>query len=351
MAEIPALSSLPDDVPTTRGGEPRSDEADLRLWEHLGEDPLWELKMYASIEDWRTASELLPPNSVGPSLQFLKNAHGSATDPLINELLNASGLMTYWPLAYSAVLGQNIVEQVAIVAGDDLAQFAPALARAVIAQIMITADANGGPVISGQTRDQLVDLLLSQWGAVVRGPLSWIRRFLIDTALHTGTNILKRRRQYFSDFAAPAVGDILSYQARGEAIRLFVSNAIARSSPPVALLCHSLGGIASIDLLAEVDFSKHVSHVITVGSQVALLYELNALKAVNKGSPLPSHLPPWLNLFDRNDFLSYTAATVFPGRVRDLEIRTDQPFPRSHSAYWDVAETWNAVSAFLCERE
>jgi hypothetical protein len=61
---------------------------------------------------------------------------------------------------------------------------------------------------------------------------------------------------------------------------------------------------------------------------------------------LPSHFPPWLNLYDPYDFLSYVAAPVFRRGVRDVRIESGQPFPYSHSAYWTNAQTWNAVRAF-----
>jgi hypothetical protein len=87
--------------------------------------------------------------------------------------------------------------------------------------------------------------------------------------------------------------------------------------------------------------------LITAGSQAPFLYEIDCLTSLRAGQPLPDHFPRWLNFYDPNDFLSYIGGQVFPGRVRDVEIQSRQPFPQSHSAYWTNRLFWNEVEAFL----
>ena len=74
--------------------------------------------------------------------------------------------------------------------------------------------------------------------------------------------------------------------------------------------------------------------LITVGSQVPYFYEIDALQSLRYDVPLPRHVPPWLNIYDLRDFLSYICAGVFKEGVQDLPVDSKQPFPHSHGAYW-----------------
>lgn len=87
--------------------------------------------------------------------------------------------------------------------------------------------------------------------------------------------------------------------------------------------------------------------LITVGSQVGMLHEIGALatqrSASAEPSQLPADFPPWLNLCDRNDLLSFRAAPRFSGRVRDVELDSRNPFPHAHNAYWRNNSVWNHI--------
>ena len=112
------------------------------------------------------------------------------------------------------------------------------------------------------------------------------------------------------------------------------------------VLAHSLGGIACVDLLGSKSLPR-IKGLVPVGSPAPYLHEIGALWGLAPGTTeLPSHFPPWLNLYDPYDFLSYVAAPVFRRGVRDVRLKSGQPFPYSHSAYWTNAQTWNAVRAF-----
>jgi hypothetical protein len=103
-----------------------------------------------------------------------------------------------------------------------------------------------------------------------------------------------------------------------------------------------LGGIACVDLLVK-ECLENVALLVTVGSQAPFLYEINALHSLEFGEPLPEHFPVWLNIYDLRDFLSYVGANVFPNKVQDVLVDSKQPFPRSHSAYWENPATWKAI--------
>jgi hypothetical protein len=38
---------------------------------------------------------------------------------------------------------------------------------------------------------------------------------------------------------------------------------------------------------------------------------------------------------------------IFPGRVVDVLVNNQQPFPEAHGAYWANDETWKAIAEFL----
>jgi hypothetical protein len=349
MPGVADLLSVPAYGATARSGLDGAEQEAYQLWDSLDLDPLWELRILGSKADILNGADMLPPGSISRSLLLLRKVKQTGATPPLNAMLNEYMLASSWPEAFNSVISENAVtERAATAAQQDVEEFAQALARAVIARLMIVADDNAVPAISGDIRDRLVDCLLSEWQMVTRGPLQWLGGLLLTAALGSGTSAVKRRRARLSEFATPVVGDILAYQVRGEAVRLYILNEISKCVPPVALLCHSLGGIAAVDLLAAIDLSPVVTHLITIGSQAGLFYELNALKAAAKGHSLPPHFPrAWLNLYDRNDFLSYTAAPIFPQNARDFEIRTNQPFPRSHGAYWHTDAAWDAITAFL----
>ena len=62
----------------------------------------------------------------------------------------------------------------------------------------------------------------------------------------------------------------------------------------------------------------------------------------------PRPFVPWLNIYDRSDFLSYLAADVFSGQngIVDEEVRSGVPFPDAHSAYWSRPRTYELLAAF-----
>jgi hypothetical protein len=91
----------------------------------------------------------------------------------------------------------------------------------------------------------------------------------------------------------------------------------------------------------------NITGLITVGSQAPLLYELGALRSLKRGQSLPDGFPPWINLYDPNDMLSYVGEKLFPGRVRDIEVRSGDLPLAAHSAYWNCNETWTAIKDFV----
>lgn len=94
-----------------------------------------------------------------------------------------------------------------------------------------------------------------------------------------------------------------------------------------------------------------VKSLITAGSQVPFLYEIDALQSLSYGERLPEYFPEWLNIYDTRDVLSYIGSGLFPGRITDKHIDNKLPFPESHGAYWQTEETWKVIFEFLESRK
>jgi len=243
---------------------------------------------------------------------------------------------------------------------DDVASGAFMLARAIVAYCMIERFAQGFPAIPGEQRDIVVEWIASAMSGatgqskglmadtfqLAMAPVRKLGTGALRLGAHLGTAALRSHRSAVSDFTSLRIGDILLYQARGQAIRKHIEEHILAAGNPVLLLGHSLGGIACVDLLAMTK-GLPVAGLVTVGSQGAYLYELGALSSVEQEEPLPDHFPPWLNFYDLNDLLSYLAKPVFGAKViEDVEIKSGQPFPVSHGAYWTNSGLWERVRVF-----
>ncbi|MEV8225306.1 hypothetical protein AB0P41_04420 [Streptomyces sp. NPDC079167] len=225
---------------------------------------------------------------------------------------------------------------------------ASVLARALTATVVGAEIAADSPVqTGGDGRDAAVAALAERLGAAPagtgRGPLL---RMAGRPLVRLGSRYAVRRRRALTDAAHPAAGDILRYLARGEDMRQGLRDLVGTLEPPVVLLGHSLGGIISLDTLISGPLPG-VELLITVGSQGSFLYETGALPMLAHPDPLPGHVPPWLNIYDRRDLLGYAAEPLFPGRAQDVATDSRQPFPVAHSAYWTDPAVYGAIGERL----
>lgn len=330
--------SLPDPPPLDKLEE---EERDFAQWNWLFDDPLFELNQL-TIHDPRAGKHVQMPG-VKPSWEKLWDII-AAYHPSIEFqlLLDRGALALFWPDAWSRTVQLSSIPRAAFEASaHELAEASHALARALIAQMHVLAVAAGVPGPSRSLRDSLRDRLLVDWEQQVYG----LGSFFTNMLKRAGTNVLRSHRQSFSDAIALPIGDVLLYQSHGKKVREFIRHKIETAQSPVTLVAHSLGGIACVDLLALPN-PPLVKHLVTAGSQSPLLCEIGALASLRPDSPLPSGFPPWLNFYDRNDFLSYVARRLWP-EVVDVEVKSGQPFPDSHSAYFGNDEVWTAIRDFI----
>ncbi|MDF6017664.1 hypothetical protein [Streptomyces sp. JH34] len=222
------------------------------------------------------------------------------------------------------------------------------LARSLAAALVAEGIAGDRPVqCGGDARDAAVTVLAERLGAppagTGRGPLL---RMAGRPLVRLGSRYAVRRRHALTDAAHPAAGDILKYLARGEDTRQGLRELVATAEPPVVLLGHSLGGIIALDTLISGPLPE-VELLMTVGSQGPFLYETGALPSLAHPDPLPGHVPPWVNVYDRRDLLGYAAGPLFPGRAHDVATDSRQPFPVAHSAYWSDPAVYRALGERL----
>jgi hypothetical protein len=215
-----------------------------------------------------------------------------------------------------------------------------ATARAVVASLLARhredAPGTAPPVaMSGAVRDRLVAQVAAAMAPAPRGRLTdWLKRKTIAFAEQRATALATERRQALMGTSTPGIGDILLYQRRGEAIRQMVADQLAVVRPPVVAVGHSLGGIILVDLLTG--GVSGVQLLVTAGSQSPLFYLIDALGSLRPGQPDPAPFTPWLNIYNRQDLLSFYAGRAFPGvpGISDEPVDPGVPFPAAHSAYW-----------------
>jgi hypothetical protein len=341
-------ASIPtyDETPAHALSESEAEQIDQATWRMLVEDSLFELRL---LQDRPAPRRELGPDEMRPgeiSFHLLQNLHPGAD---FSRLLDDTGIEPYWTSSHNAIASSLELKQILTAANRDPREVSGALARALIACLIRCAMEDGHPGISGETRTFLVDFLIPDLGKQALAPFDWVTRPLLGMAKAVGTYKGRRERRALTDGASPVAGDIILYQARGEAIRKFIRDRIMDFDSELIVIAHSLGGIAVVDLLIQEDLRNRVRGLVTVGSQAPFLYEINALVSLGCGQQLPPHFPQkWLNIWDPNDFLSYIGAEVFgPQSVEDHMVRSRVPFPDSHSAYWDQEAVWTKIRSFF----
>ncbi|AVH60835.1 hypothetical protein C4B68_39560 [Streptomyces dengpaensis] len=320
------------DPGASASGDADEDE-EVALWGLLERDPLFELRLLSPGQD--TAEEL-PPHAIPMGQQLEQAARRLPLDASIVAVAEEAGVGEVLGDAVETVVSDPTVSDVMRMADGMGGELRGALARAVTAEALRAADDAACDVVAldGAHRDALVDAIAAALGGSDRGLGGMVLRSGLRLALSLGaTKPVERRRAAITRMAAPAGGDVLLYLSRGQALRDFIIKTISALDGPVAIVAHSLGGVASLEALAGQQLAA-VELLVTVGSQAPLLYELNALPTLPFGATLPSSVPRWVNVYDQRDLLAYVGEGVFARRVEDRRIDSKSPFPRSHSAYF-----------------
>jgi hypothetical protein len=330
--------SLPD---PPSAAQLKREEEDFARWSFLFADPLFELDRLTVRDTKQGAASTLPPGKLAPWEKVWNDIAAYKPSTELELLLARGDLERFWKDAWSSIVGAPTVPKLAFErSAHEIPEAAGALARAVVAELHVIATAKGSAGPSRTLREKLVARLIADWDQQVYG----LGTVFADLLKRATTRMLRAHRNNLSEAISLPVGDIILYQTHGQKIRHFIRSKIEKATAPVSVVAHSLGGIACVDLLA---FPKppNVARLVTVGSQAPLLYEIGALASVARPNPLPKCFPAWLNVYDRNDFLSYAAARLFKN-AQDFEAESGQPFPDSHSAYFTNDDVWTKIRKF-----
>jgi hypothetical protein len=104
---------------------------------------------------------------------------------------------------------------------------------------------------------------------------------------------------------------------------------------------HSMGGIILYDVLTSFVPDFKVEVVVTGGSQFAVVEELKLFLASDPNipgpalakAPRPAKVDRWLNIYDTNDPVGFSADGVFEG-IEDFEYSTGKSLLQAHGAYF-----------------
>lgn len=242
--------------------------------------------------------------------------------------------------------------------------FGAATGRAIVATLRASAfqragdDGNALPALclDGAVRDTLTATVTEQLAGLDAEEYFGLPEDILGPlARRLATRAAMRRRAQLMDPISDFVRDIAFYTQRGEEIRDYLAKEIRAHAQdrPVVVLGHSLGGIIAVDLLADPAMMRAsaplpVDLLVTVGSQAPLLFLLDALAHLRpNGRTPPEPFLPWVNVFNRQDLLSFCAGRVFPGspEIVDTEVDAGVPFPESHSAYWGRRELYEVLGS------
>ncbi|MFD9461123.1 hypothetical protein [Streptomyces sp. NPDC060027] len=328
----------------SRGGRKKDDE-DVAVWGVLYQDPGYELRLLGL----RPAAVSGMGRGQSPARKLLDELAGYVPSAQVRAAFVAHDLDDALDRALREVAASPELRDAAATADEGGYEHRHAFARAVTAATLAYAVGGGADAPDGLQRDALLSLLGADLHTQGRTLGGTVAKAAAAPALRALTWHARRRRGAHNDnLLVPAIGDILRYQARGQALRQLIKRTVDHTpGDAVTVIAHSLGGVACVDLMVEEEIGR-VDQLITVGSQAPFFYEAGALVSLEHPQQPPAHFPRrWLNLYDARDLLSFRAAQVFPDVATDHEVDNHQPFPFAHSAYWDNRQVWTAIGTWL----
>ena len=320
----------------------------LGLWKLLYQNPLTELQTLSELNKLSpNAKEEFVPGQVSASEELDQHIQNFRPSTTLREKLERAGIGEVFDQTYADVVQKPDYRTAINLAQPPFGEYCLAIARALVAQsVIFLQNKYDDPTLSlnnDDLRDEIVAHIAEELDDSSRGIFSGVKNVLFGAIKGIVLNDLQRKRGKVSEKASGGIGDILMYQARGQKIRDYIRTTLTDLPGPIVLIGHSLGGIACVDLFLEKN-PPHVDLLVTVGSQAPLLYELNALVGMeySPNGALPPDFPRWLNIYAKNDLLSYIGGKVFAG-VEDEEVKIREPFPESHGAYWAKDEMWDKI--------
>jgi hypothetical protein len=307
--------------------------------------PLAELKLIAqraAMDDMTSLPGRLEPREADRLLEICRSQAVAADETVTLR----NGDVTPLAVACRAAAAQVAASEeyrLARASGAPEAALITAVGRAVGATV--AAEASGPADLARIVQLRIAEAVLGAAGAAILA--GYLGIDVGPDLKRWATDVLVPHRARIMRDAALGPADILLYQRHGDAIRQFVAGTIAEAlgrGGPVIALGNSLGGVVLAETLSQPG-APRPQLMVTVGSQAPLLATFGALHALGRpGAPPP--FQPWLNIYDRRDFLGFVAGPVWPGEagILDREVITGFGFPDSHGlAYLRLADTYRAI--------
>jgi hypothetical protein len=352
------VGSVYDHVLKTLPGNPDTAELDDAdgpgAWALLIEDPLFELRV-AGVQPTRSVGPVAPGRAAPPDRlrSLLGQLASDPTTAVQEQLISCALALADLQVAVKRVSSSTELTAAANTAPDAFdPELIDAVARALVASILAAhrSDPPGSQPEVAFDRTLRSGLVVALREGLLPGVEAraidvggWIRKQVVQFVAGRATSYVEQRYADILGGASPGVGDILYYQRRGEEIRAYVHEVLARCTPPVVAVGHSLGGVILVDLLSGSD-PPHVDLLVTAGSQSPLFYAIDALVSLRRGDTRQP-FQPWLNIYSPADFLSFYASQIFDGNgIHDVEVELGVPFPESHSAYWSTDHVYELIA-------
>lgn len=193
----------------------------------------------------------------------------------------------------------------------------------------------------------------------VLGLGSWLRdsaEAVVNRVRNAGGRVaLAVGREALHGHVATFIGDVFSYLKDGSGrapIRALIKDELTKavdSGKPIVLIGHSMGGVILADCLGDQAFcdsvglkdGRRVAALVTVGSQPGFFQELNLLGL--DPQPRLEAVEHWINVFDELDVLSFRAAPLFDGGVRDMMFSSRTGIFDAHGAYFERVQFYERL--------
>ena len=204
------------------------------------------------------------------------------------------------------------------------------------------------------TGTNIINGLLDGAGRITNAVLAWAAREKQEKVVWANRKLVNATRDSLHPLVATFAGDVFKYfDKRGDsakagdiveeisgALRKAVRDKNANDRKLIAV-GHSIGGVILYDILTSYATDLQIDALVTVGSQVAMFEEMKLFRASDSHLPTsdqpkvrkPPNVGCWINIFDRNDILSFVAGGVFSD-VSDFEFVTGQGILSAHSSYF-----------------
>lgn len=338
--------SVPGSDSTTSSSTPVRDDISIQSWAVLDVDPWSHIRAALAMSDGIERDSMEPVKLTSSFEEAL--AAATITQNSFTQELGETPLAAVAERALDSMISHPLFEEYTASSSIDAGNKIVALSGTYLSIALAEWETlHSLPLgMTGDHRQRLEALLIEELGGEVRSLGNGIVKVTSRLLWPLLAPSIEKHRHGLTQYGAPLAGDVLKYFARPGSFRQLLTDIIDESEDETVILAHSLGAIIAFDTLF-LSPRPHVRHLITVGTQVGLLFELDALPSLGRGGSLPAEFPRWDNIFDPRDFLAYRSSAFFEGQTEDHAVDNRAPFPRCHESYFDNQQLYTVLDRIL----